>query len=208
MKTLLKNHILIPAILSFFLLGAGGCNNDDDAFVPTLPPITQTGENTFGCYVDGKLLIPRDGTGSLHTTDSGLRFIAGPGPTDFTYNEIMVRDFKSGNGGLLTLHITDLQQNGEGTYTINESNCKANVDANPNINLFVRWWNEEAQAFKWYCSIENGGTLTITRYDFENRIVSGTFNSTAVNRDDPNDFIEITEGRFDIKWNELPGNFP
>ncbi|NLN24476.1 MAG: hypothetical protein GX163_02205 [Bacteroidetes bacterium] len=199
MKTLLKNHILIPAILSFFLLGAGGCNNDDDAFVPTLPPITQTGENTFGCYVDGKLLIPRDGTAAI-PPNKGMWFSAFGDSPNYVYDEINVRDYKSGNGGLLDLHIIDLHKNGEGTFSIKESNCERLGQANHSINIRARWWDKEAQVFKWYCSIENGGTLTITRYDYENGIVSGTFSCTMVNRDDPGDFIEITEGRFDINW--------
>lgn len=40
-----------------------GCESDDDA--PSqeslLPPITTTGENTFGCLVDGKYFRQRDG---------------------------------------------------------------------------------------------------------------------------------------------------
>lgn len=208
MKTLLKKHILIPIVLSFFLLGAGGCNKDDDAFVPTLPPITQTGENTFGCYVDGKLLIPRDGTGSFNVDDRGLRWIGLGDFPNYIYNEIRVRDFKSGNRGLMDIHITNLYENGEGSFTINESNCNRGIDANHSINVRITWLDEKTQTLKWYCSIENGGTLTIARYDFENRIVSGTFSFTAENRDNPGEFIEITDGRFDIKWDDLPANFP
>src|SRR5690554_696426 len=147
MKTLLKNHILIPAILSFFLLGAGGCNNDDDAFVPTLPPITQTGENTFGCYVDDKLLIPRDGTGYMGVPDRGMRWIGSGNFSDYTYNVISVRDFKSGNGGQMDIHITNLDEEGEGNYIINESNCESHIsgDPNPSINVRCRWLDEETQ---------------------------------------------------------------
>lgn len=209
MKTLLKNQILILAILSIFLLGTGGCNNDDDAFVPSLPPITQTGENTFGCYVDGKLLIPRDGTAAIPPNKGMLMWASSESSPYHPYHDLRVRDHKSGNGAIFNLHITGLGENWEGTHTINESNCEEGGYALPSINLYVRWRDEETQSFKWYCSIENGGTLTILRHDVENGIISGTFNSTVVNQDNSDEFIEITEGRFDIHTFTLQhANFP
>ena len=192
-------------ILSLIILNS--CSTNDDTFTPTLPPITQTGANTFGVYIDGKLLTPRDGTGTFNSPDGGMSYSGLGEAPNYLYNEIRVRGFKSGFGGLMNIHIVNLHENNEGAYPINESNCQDNVDANPTINIRCRWWDETSQAYKWYCSIENTGTLNITRYDFENRIVSGTFSCKAVNRDDPNDIIEITQGRFDIKWDAIP-SFP
>jgi hypothetical protein len=54
-----------------------------------------------------------------------------------------------------------------------------------------------------YSSYENSGTITITRFDSENKIYSGTFYFKAVNRDAPNDIIEVTNGRFDVDLNTL-----
>jgi hypothetical protein len=190
-------------IILFYLLLLQGCSNSDDSFTPTLPPETQIGANTFGCYLDSKLLTPRDGTGTFNSPDYGMSYIAGPGPIDFTYNEISIHDYKSSTGGLLDIHITNLHQNGEGVFSIKQSNCEDNVDANPSIHIRVRLWDKSVQAYKWYCSIENTGTLIITRYDYNNHIVSGTFNCTAQNRDDVSETIEITDGRFDINWNSL-----
>ena len=102
-------------------------------------------------------------------------------PSANSDSELAIRDFKSGNGGWIDIHIANFHQNGEGTFIINESNCEDGIDANPTINIRCRWWDETSQAYKWYCSIENTGTLNITRYDFENRIVSGTFSCKAVN---------------------------
>lgn len=179
-------------------------DDDDDTFTPTLPAITQTGENTFGCYIEGNLLTPRDGTGTFNNPDSGMIFWGSPSNTD---SELAIRDFKSGKGGLIDIHIFDFHDNGEGTFMINESNCEDGIDANDNINIRCRSLDEVTQTYKWYCSIENGGTLIITRYDLANRIVSGTYSCTVQNRDDASDIIEITQGRFDIKWDATP-SFP
>ena len=197
----MKTTILL---LSLFMMMQSSCNKNDDGFTPTLPPITQTGENTFGAYINGRLLTPRSGaTGSLGHPASGMLFSGFGEPPNYFYNQIEIKDFKSGTGGLMDIHIIDLHENGEGTFVINESNCFDGIDANPSINIRCRWWDEATQLFKWYCSIENGGTITITHYDFENRIVSGTFSTTAVNEDNPDDIIEITQGRFDINWGTL-----
>ncbi len=179
------------------------CSKSDDGQNFSLPPITQTGENTFGCYIDGRLLIPRNGTGTWMGPDPGMTYSGYGTFPNYVYNEIHVHDFKSGNGGMINIHIISLHENSEGNYIINESNCQNGIDANVNINLYCRLWNEKDQKFDWYCSIENGGTLTITRYDFDKGIVSGTFSCVAINRNNLNDTIEITKGRFDINWKEL-----
>lgn len=195
----MKTTILIINLLFITL---SSCNsNDDNSFTPTLPPATQTGANTFGCYIDGNLLVPRDGDGTFNSTSKGMQFW---GSSDQTYNEIHVWDYKSGSESLF-FHIQDLHQNEEGSYEIKESNCQLSSSGNPNptVNLFCRKKNQSTQLINLYCSIEGSGILKIIRYDLVNRIVSGTFSCSAVNRDDPNDIIEITEGRFDIKWDNL-----
>ncbi len=200
MKTQLFTTLFLGGLL--FLVSCSN-NSDYQPFVPSLPPITQTGANTFGCYIDGVLLTPRDGTGDLYSDHKGMRISAlGSGP-NYIYDEIYVDDRKSEKGGLLRIHLIELHENGEGTFTINESNCQNGLDANISINLNCRIYDATAQIYKWYCSMENAGTLSITRYDLDNRILSGTFSCTMQNRDNPNERIEITQGRFDIKWDTL-----
>lgn len=196
-----------PIRITFFLLLIVliSCNKSDNSnsFTPTLPLITQTGENTFGCYIDGVLIIPRDGDNILFADGAkGMKFISFGDAPNFVYNEIKIIDAKSQIPGLIYLHIENLHQNGIGTFNIKESNCNE-VIAISTINILSAIWNEELQIFSWYCSIEDSGTLTISRYDYENKIVSGTFSFSAVNKDNPNDIIEITEGRFDINWGTL-----
>ena len=171
MKTQLFTTLFLGGLL--FLVS---CSNKSDyqPFVPSLPPITQTGANTFGCYIDGVLLTPRDGTGGLYGTPKGMRRIAGSGdPPNYTYNEIRTQDYTGETGGILKIHITDLHQNGEGTFTIRESNCEDGIDASPSLNIHCRIIDKASQTYKWYCSMENAGTLSITRYDSRQRHTIG-----------------------------------
>ena len=57
----MKNIVIIATLM---LLCAAGCKKDK-ASEDQLPPATQTGANTFGCLVNGKVFVPKgyDGTG-------------------------------------------------------------------------------------------------------------------------------------------------
>jgi hypothetical protein len=58
MKSLFLKTILLLITITFF-----NCSNSDDPIEQDqLPPITQTGANTFGCVVNGEVLIPKDAT--------------------------------------------------------------------------------------------------------------------------------------------------
>ena len=196
----MKTTILI---INLFITLTSCNSNNDNSFTPTLPAITQTGANTFGCYIDGKLLVPRDGDGSFNLPSHGAtHFVTGTPPTDYN-SSLTIHDY-TGNARLLQLYIENVQ-NGEGLYQIKESNCQdfAGGNPNPSINIYCRLKDEQTGENKYYCSIENSGNLNITRYDYSNGIISGTFDFNAVNKDDSNDIIEITEGRFDISWRTI-----
>ncbi|MDA9316535.1 hypothetical protein N9Q58_01325 [Polaribacter sp.] len=193
MKTTMVTFYVLIATLT-------GCS-EDTTFTPTLPPITQTGANTFGCYIDGNLLVPRDGEGTFNLASHGVDYLASGDYPNYNSHAIIAHNYKE-NAGLIQIQIIDLYELGEYIHQIKDSNCQDWVGGNPNlnVNLHCRWKDPQTGENKYYCSIENTGTLQITRFDLPNRIVSGTFSCSAVNRDDPNDIIEITQGRFDFNW--------
>lgn len=193
-----KNVLIFFAVVTFL-----GCSKKDDgSFTPTLPPITQTGENTFGCYANGILITPRDGTGTFNSPDNGMNLIAGPNSNNIEYNEIDVHDFVSQRTAKIIIHIVGLDSIGIGQYNVNESNCMDGINSPITNNIHCRIYDYNENEYKFFCSTENSGSINVTRYD--NGILSGTFSCTAVNRDDPNEYIEITEGRFDINGYTLP----
>lgn len=202
MKHQTTQKLVILLTLSFFLL-ASSCNKEEqEGFTPTLPSITTTGENTFGCYIDGQLLTPRDKVGELFGDGiRGLRYLASDFTPEAEYNEIVILDSKSKKQGSLRIHIQNLCELGVGNYTIMESNCEQGHDANPTVNIRCSLWNEsEPTNHRTYCSTDESGMLTISRYDYENKIVSGIFSFSASNKNDSSETIEITDGRFDINW--------
>lgn len=196
----IMKHILATLIL----ITAFGCNNNDDANTNqrTLPLITEIGANTFGCYIDQQLFLPRDGEGTFGSEDKAMTLWGGGSNND--YNEIDVHDFKSEKTASLLLHIESLYDNGEGIYVINESNGLEGIDGFDHTYIHCRVWREDIGNYQNYLSYGNSGTINITRFDFENGIISGTFNGFVRNYQQPHDTIQIREGRFDINGYTLP----
>jgi len=175
----MKTKLFLLLFITTFL---SGCKSDDNKN-NTLPPATQTGVGTFACYVNGKAFIDKSGgwfNCYYQLVDGGYYFGIG-GNTKRTMNN-----------GLWSI--------GMGTYnkTISEGKTlllvKGGEEGNafggggfsfPNIYYIVSETNSEYT-----------GELTITKLDFEKRIVSGTF-SFDLQHPVTGERIEIREGRFD-----------
>lgn len=197
--------ILILSVYCLLLLGCTVDNTNETQL--RLPNATQIGANTFGCYIDGKLLVPRDGTGSILGPDSGASFLGGY--PDGAYNELDIRDYKSSRTASILIHIHDLRQLGEGNYVVDESNGARGIDGLDHTYIHCRIFNEALGKYQYYRSFDNSGTIEITRFDWSNGIVSGLFSCRVINSTNSDDIIEITEGRFDINGYTLPNKvFP
>lgn len=204
-KLLLKKISRNFLLLFFLLLLSVACGNRDDSVTPEqqLPAETQSGANTFGCLVNGKLFFPRDGVPSVASngTPKGLEVIGSP--TGFDYREIEASNFKDGKPiNYFTLHLQSLNSLGTGVYNLKQSNFKRGLDGIMDNYFLIRAFDYNEGIWKWYGSYDGSGKITITRYDSTNFIISGTF-SGKVRTEDGNNEIEITQGRFDIKTTTL-----
>jgi hypothetical protein len=184
-------------IISFLLLILASCSNDDSKKDPTfsLPPETQIGANTFGVTINGKVYIPRDPTGvSVGSTAKGMIFWGAP--DNVSWNEIEVKDGASSVGFNMIIHLQNFNATGVGMYILKQSNFHNQIDSTPNNHIYFKIWDSNINNYAYYGSIENQGEINITRNS--NGIVSGNFSGKFVRYDNPNDFITITDGRFDI----------
>jgi|TARA_B110000240_G_scaffold192433_1_gene236590 hypothetical protein len=185
--------ILLLAVFTFF-----NCSNNDDPIEQDqLPPITQTGANTFGCVINSETLIPKDSNGVPNA--KGLEAY-------YKDNETFIVDANnyndSNSNGKLYLYIYNL--NSEGSYSLDQSEGLSSFHFKPNYShLWCRVY-DKITGNKKYISTTNSGTVQITKFDEINNIVSGVFNNlTLVNIDDSNDTIQIINGRFDINLNTV-----
>lgn len=178
----MRNTFLLLIALS--LLSTTSCNNDDDQPqnpIDLLPPVTQTGANTFGALLDGEPFIPRGGTNPLdcvYQLVNGKRFFNLQGNRrDEDFNIIRI-SLSTDSRELEEGHSYELIENEEG-------------------NTFARFsFNANAT----FTSQNNSGTLTITKLDLSNQIISGTFSFNII--DFEGNLREIREGRFDMQFTQ------
>ena len=187
-------NLIFKVLLLIILISCSKDESDDPQ--AKLPPITQTGANTFGCLIDGKLFYPRDGYGGLG--GSGAKAIKFWGSTPPVYNDLDVNNFVDGKPiNNFLLHIHNIREIGENNYDFKLSNFQKGVDSPPHTHLYIRAFHQPTGGYKWYGSTEDSGRLIILRYDLPNRIVSGTF-SGILKEYNGEETVNITDGRFDI----------
>jgi len=176
---------LLPLLLLAFLFS---CSKDPDA----LPEETQTGANSFGAKIDGELWTPQRfssaGTSRvLEAAYSGLKnltitasnFSNSPTETEFE------------------LYIKNLT--GPGTYPLNTA-TEYGPGAGASYGYFVK--RKFYPLNEWITGANRTGTVTITRLDTTERIVSGTFFFDAKSIDSSAADIQVREGRFDLRFNQ------
>lgn len=197
--TMNKKILFFLPLIALFIANVSCSDNNDSQ--SKLPEATTTGANTAGCYIDGKLFIPKDGEVSFSGTSYGLTIGGG-----INFNEPIVGDdyfyihivnFRDRPTYSLWLQMDNMIQ-GEGEYIVGQANGEYFVDGPSNPFIIAQYYDGENIA-KTYYSSHNSGIIRITKFDYSNGIYSATFTGILYNRDNPADTIEITKGRFDIK---------
>ena len=191
----MKNTLIL--VLFLLLIGCSSDSNPEDG----LPPETQTGVNTFGFLIDGKLLLPRSGNNNIVNPLSGAILSRGFPENSFDYYELEITDYKSSHHANLLFHMHNAPNNSIGTFEIDESNGMRDVDGYAHNYIHCIIFDKNTNTYQKYVSYENSGSFTITSLIIgppTGSIISGTFNCKLRNINNPDDEIEITNGRFDI----------
>lgn len=175
-------HLTFLLCSCFFLIA---CEKD----IESLPEATQTGAHTFGARVDGELWVPQKSALSssdllLEARFSGTNgvfinarnFSASPTETEF---EIYLENVT-----------------GTGTYLLNQ-----NTDKYPNESASYGYFikRQLMPLNDWITGAVHTGSVTLTRYDIPNGIISGIFEFNAKSIDSTAATLKVTDGRFDIK---------
>lgn len=177
----MKNILVILASLTIL----SGCKKSIDA----LPEATQTGANTFGLKLNGQFWVPQSFAGInapiLHAQLSGSNL-----------DEIVItaQNFASEpTESQFTLYVKNIT--GPGTYPLNQ-----NTDISSNSSSFGYYVKRKINPVnEWITNTDHTGSVTITKWDKTNGIVSGTFEFNAASLDSSANAITVTEGRFDVK---------
>ena len=159
------------------------CNNDDDN-PQALPPATQTGAGTFACYVNGKSFIDTSGGyfNCFYQFTGGEYYfgIQGADTVGMITGVGLGTDKKQIEQGITYQLIEPTDGNANGGTGITQSISSGTIS---------------------YTNLQYTGELTITKLDFTNHIVSGTF-WFDVENPYTGETIQIREGRFDTLFTE------
>ena len=145
-----------------------------------LPPITMTGEGTFGCKINGEVF--------LHT------------PKAFDYHIYVEYNPRSMNFQLRGIESIDNYYSRSVGVSAENINNEGRYDLR---NVRYRDYNDTCQTLHGlnldHILSEELSDLEIIHFDPEARIISGTFQFTVVS-EVYQDTFRITEGRFDMPW--------
>jgi Family of unknown function (DUF6252) len=154
--------------------------------VDELPPATQTGAHTFGAKVNGVLWTPQ-GFGAFPANDllkarmsghdiviNASNIASSPNETEFQFTIYNVTA-----PGVYPFNTDVTHPNGLASYVYYVKRKLTPVD-------------------EWMTSSTHTGSVTITRIDDVNRIVSGTFQFNAGSLYNSG-VLSVTEGRFDLR---------
>lgn len=179
MKTL-KRLLIVVAILTAFTFSQCKKNKNEEA---QLPPETQTGAMTFGCKINGKVFVPRDGRGK-----PGLIVqyaYLGNGPGGGWYLSMPATNWQPNPPEGVDIFSDSLLVEESKTYPFRttKGSVKAAYSNGPEYNKLDT----------------DSGSLTITKFDQTNRILSGRFFFTGTNPSS-GEKVQVTEGRFDVRF--------
>ena len=156
--------------------------------VNELPPATETGAHTFGAKVNGEFWVPQ-GFGPIPANDKLEAMIYPNGDL-----RIKAKNFASSpNETEFEIFITGVTTTG--TYLLNSNVSYPTFSASYGYFVKRKFTPED----EWLTNTGVTGSVTITKLDLVNRIVSGTFQFNAASIYTPSQILSVTEGRFDIK---------
>ncbi len=177
---------LMPVTILFIMvILIAGCRKSQPD--NQLPPATQTGRNTFGAIINNSVWVPK---GNVFATPN----------LQINYNP----DYGNGSLTIFAYRIPD-------TVVNHRTNIEVLIDSIKNFNyphtFILKSGGINDLSYTGYpCFYDTNnpetsadGSITITKFDFQNSIVSGTFSITFTKIGCPD--VTITDGRFDMKMN-------
>nr|WP_315148777.1 DUF6252 family protein [uncultured Flavobacterium sp.] len=180
----MKNLILI--LFTTFVLSS--CDKDGQFFAgkDQLPPETQTGANTVGCLVNGKVFLPKK-EGINPEVNCFYQLVKGE-----YFFTMAFSDLRGIDGKTVSVQTSRINLAVGQVYILNK-NPLDNADYTGGGGTF-----RQNYANKFYTNTIKTGELKIIKLDPANSIISGTFWFDAENT--TGEKVEIRQGRFDWRY--------
>ena len=182
-----------PKLLLFLLLLASfftfsDCKkNKPNNPVDELPPETQTGANTFGCLVDGKVFIPKGDPFGGPIKKAAYQFVNG----GYYFN---ISGSRSSGDEVSSVSVFgDSSIISVGSFNLGKRKVAGLMSGQYLYSKIGTLGNS------YYTNEINRGEIVVTKFDQTKQIVSGTFWFDAIDST-TGKIIQIREGRFDMPF--------
>ncbi len=194
---------LLALLFAAFLFMQKSCQknifNDNDCPDYELPEATQSGENTIGCLVDGIVLVPKVDWGWSMPTTKHFKYNEEKGEMFFDISFLAEeKDYECGYQKMTMLFAAD-SIFGEKEVEADKYSATTMITPNGDRKTYH------------YRSFMTGisSKLKIIKLDTTKNIISGNFSFEAywgtLDDYDPDDKIDVTEGRFDFNYRQDGG---
>ncbi|TVQ78087.1 MAG: hypothetical protein EA358_05425 [Flavobacteriales bacterium] len=190
-----NSHLILFFSVIALLACLTSCQKDDTSNPPLpdeLPPITQTGEQTFGCLLNGEVWVPKHYSNSIVNPPVVLQASWDRWNGDiFSIIAYHRRKDDSSINETMAIYTFPDFIGDTAYFEYNETGRRVTYYYTPYKN----------GPFNVYRSIAtNRSWVYLSRFDTINRIASGTFSIDLLNIEDNQDTISIREGRFDVRF--------
>jgi len=176
-------NLITNLIACLCIIMLSSCNKDPyQDGTPELPPITMEGKNTLGFLLNGKVWVPYQENPGIFTPT--LEAILDVSTFTLTARQKRVESNINQSFG------TALFFSGIGTYQIPPP---------PYVGYVFTDENKVGLGCNYYKCFPENTDIKIIFYDSNLRIISGTFNFKDASNE-CGDTIQITDGRFDVKY--------
>lgn len=175
----MKNSLLylVVLVLAFFIISASSCHKEDPE--PDLVPITTTGANTMGFYLDGVPVNIRGEYGGL--LSKGVKY------SYYSNNTIGILGSGVSPNWTIVIFIP--------IDSIKDNSCI--IDHSLYRYMEISYTdNSPLGGNEFLCDSLHTGYIEFKKFDMS--IISGTFHFTAIHKE-TGKVIKVTDGRFDIK---------
>lgn len=186
----IQTHFMKQFLLFFLcslLIGSSCRKHKPVDPVSQLPPETQTGANTFGCLVDGKVFLPKGDPFGGPVIKAQYQFVNGKQGFGVSARR------STGETSQIVGIIGDSIQISIGTF-----NLTSLASGKFSGGYTYRDLTNPA-GVSYYTKDIQKGQITIKHFDTVNQIVSGTFWFDALDST-TGKIVQIREGRFDLPY--------
>lgn len=185
----------LPAAALFTLLALGACKKKEVYPELRLPAATQSGANTAGAKIDGKVWVPETTLFVGPAISASYQRSGSKRTLRLDFSRVPAAESSPFNETSFLFYVPDVRSTG--TVSLNQTAQPMFPSLTPAYATFE--YAKPSPGREFITGPDASGQLTITRLDTVARIVAGTFEFQA-RETRGTGTVTVSEGRFDVRF--------